>query len=229
MTFRKLFLSACIPVLVCLASTTVHAAGFGIYGSFGGGNADWSPDFSPTFKKRTEHLGAGLVFDSAPARDKLFNYQLNLGYDQFSNKNANGWGKADFEGFVISNNFGFGGLITPTTRLWFGPELRLEWADGSPSSYSAYNIRMWGLGIGPVLGINFNMGDRTTFFVKAGYQYINYYGTGNGNYSHRTGSSTTPYSRNSYDYDVNEKMFYLSIGYLLRTPGERAPIAQTTP
>jgi len=210
-------------VVYIFGSSRANAAGIGFYGSVGGGSADWNVDsgwYSPTdFTKRTNHFGIGLVLDTAPARDNLFNYQLNVGYDRFRNKKGDAWGNAEFDGLVISNNFGFGGMITPTTRLWFGPEVRLEWADGSPDSYPNYKIHLFGAGIGPVVGVNFNIGDSHTVAVKAGYQYIHYTGKGDGYYSHTTNAPTT-YS-NSYDYEVTEKMFYVNLEFMFRTLGDR--------
>ncbi len=195
-----------------------QAAGFGFYGSVGEGNANWSPESGPDFKKDTSHMGIGLALDTAPARDRLFNYQLNIGYERASHRNSNAWGTANFDCFVISNNFGFGTLITPTTRLWFGPEVRIEWADGS-ASISNYRIQMFGLGVGPVMGINFNVGDNQTFVVKTGFLFMNYVGEGDGFYSPATNSTTT-YST-LYNYDVSEKMFYVTLEFLFRTSDDR--------
>ncbi len=201
-----------------LCSIDASAAGFGFYGSFGAGSANWSPDSGPDFKKDTRHLGFGLALDTAPARDRLFNYQLNIGYERASHRNSNAWGNADFDCFVISNDFGFGTLITPTTRLWFGPEVRVEWADGS-ASISNYKIQMFGLGIGPVIGINFNIGDSQTFVVKAGYLLLNHFAEGDGFYSPVTNTVTTYSTR--YDYDVSETMAYVTLEFLFRTSDDR--------
>jgi hypothetical protein len=181
-----------------------HAVGLGGYGSLGAGSANWSPDNGTDFKKDTNHFGLGLVMDTAPARDQLFNYQLNIGYDRFRNKNSNGWGDADLDGFVISNNFGFGALITPRTRFWFGPELRLEWASGTPAKAPNGRINLFGLGVGPVVGLNFNTGAKETFVVKTGFQIVSYF-------------STDWIS----DYNVSEKFFYITLEYLFRTSADR--------
>ena len=74
-----------ILVLNLVLSHPALAAGFGAYVSVGSGNSDWdardlnggdaadiSSDFTP--------MGLGFVFDSAPARDRLFRYRLNAGY-----------------------------------------------------------------------------------------------------------------------------------------------------
>jgi hypothetical protein len=211
------FLVACIFGL-----SNANAAGFGFYGTGGLGTADWSGDYDSrisNFRKDTNHLGLGLALDTAPARDNLFNYHMNIGYDRFSNRGGGAWGEADFEGVLLSNNFGFGALINPTTRLWFGPELRLEWAEGSPKQYPDYKINLFGVGIGPVLGLNFNIGQKHTIVVKAGFQYLHYYGEGIGNFAHTTNSQAT--SSYNYEYDVTEKLYYVSLEFLFRTSGDR--------
>ncbi|HEX9021997.1 MAG TPA: hypothetical protein VF903_12135 [Nitrospirota bacterium] len=195
-----------------------RAAGLGFYGSFGGGTADWSPNSSGVydFSKNTKHLGFGLVMDTAPASARLFNYQLNIGYDRFRNTNSNAWGDADLDSLVISNNFGFGGMLNSTTRLWFGPEIQIRWADGKPDRYSNFKIKLFGLGIGPVLGMNFNFSDSGTFAVKTGYQFIHYAGEGNGYFDHSAPNTVPLYSHN-YNYDVTEKMFYVMLEFMIRT------------
>jgi len=219
---RLLFTALLFAVFAC-GSSQAHAAGFGFYGSAGGGTADWTQGnisiHSRDFDKDTNHLGVGLVMDTAPARDKLFNYQLNIGYDRFGNRGGSAWGNVDFDGVAISNNFGFGAMISPTTRVWFGPELRVTWADGNPDKYANYKIHIFGVGIGPVIGVNLNYDEMHTLVLKMGFQYSRYVGEGNGNFSHDTNSTSIYW--NSYDYDTTEKMLYVSIAYLFRTSGDR--------
>jgi hypothetical protein len=214
-------------VIVCAMMCSVcfsdaHAAGFGLYGSSGGGTADWSPDSGSDFRKDVEHQSYGFALDTAPASDNLFNYNLNIGYVQFRNikdKDSNAWVNTDLEGLLMSHNFGFGGLLTKNVRLWFGPELQLAWVEGSPSNFPDYKIRLFGIGFGPVLGINFNVGERLTFIIKAGYQNMYYHGYGHGNYSHAT-NGTSPGS-NEYDYGIREKLTYVTVEFLARTSGSR--------
>lgn len=195
-----------------------HAVGLGLYGEGGGGTADWSPDHNENFRKSARHFAYGFALDTAPASNSLFNYNLNIGYDTFSNNSKNAWGDADLDGVVMSHNFGFGGLITPHIRLWFGPELRLSWHEGSPNNFSNYTIRTFGVGIGPVLGLNFNVGERLTFILKGGYQFINYYGYGQGQFSHVTNDAL---SAHKYYYDTREKLFYVAIEILARTSSSK--------
>jgi len=209
-------------LLALLCTAMVHdanAAGLGIYGSVGGGRADWSPDYEKTYGANTGRLDFGMALDTAPARDNLFNYNLTVGYGIFRNRSSGGWGNADFEGMIISNSFGFGTLVTPKIRIWVGPEITVVWADGSPDDYSNYKINLFGVGKGLVLGVNFNNHEKYTTVVKMGFQVFDYVGEGNGYFSHATNRGTNTYR--TYDYDVNEKMVTLTLEFLFRTSGDR--------
>jgi hypothetical protein len=213
---------AALALLCFLGLPNAHAVGLGLYGSTGGGTADWSPDSNTGFRKSSEHISYGFAMDTAPAGDNLFNYNLNIGYDIFTNKNtrhSNAWEKTELDGFLMSHNFGFGGLITPSTRVWFGPELRIEWLEGAPSNFSDYKIRLFGFGVGPVLGLNFNLSERLTGVFKVGYQNMQYRGYGRGRFSHTTDSASV--SSNDYDYDIREKLVYVTFEFLARTSGNK--------
>jgi hypothetical protein len=218
-TLKSLF--AALALVCFFGLPDAYAVGLGLYGSTGGGTADWSPDTTADFRKSSEHQSYGFALDTAPASDNLFNYNLNFGYDRFSSKNtkhSNAWENTDLEGVLMSHNFGFGGLITPSMRVWFGPELRIEWLEGAPSNFSDYKIRLFGVGFGPVLGLNFSLGERLTGVFKVGYQNVQYHGYGRGRYSHTTDSAIGP---NEYDYDIREKLVYVTFEFLARTSGSR--------
>jgi hypothetical protein len=210
-------LFAVFVVLCSFGVPKAQAAGIGFYGAGGGGTVDWY-QHDERFRKTARHQTYGFVLDTAPASNRLFNYQLNIAYDKFSNNNASAWKDTDLDGFMMSHNFGFGGLITPNIRLWFGPEVRLSWHEGSPNSFPNYTIRTFGIGIGPVVGMNFNVGERLTFALKGGYQFINYYGYGQGQFSHTTNDAS---SSNHYYYDPREKLFYLALEIMLRTSKDK--------
>ena len=218
-TLKSLFTA--LAILCFFGLPDAHAVGLGLYGSAGGGSADWS-DRHSDFRNSIEHLSYGFALDTAPASDRLFNYNLNIGYDIFSNKNtrhSNAWENTDLEGFLMSHNFGFGGLISPSTRLWFGPELRLEWLEGAPSNFPDYKIRLFGVGFGPVLGLNFNVGERLTGVIKVGYQNMQYHGYGRGRYSHATDSASV--SSYEYNYNIREKLVCVTFEFLTRTSGSK--------
>ncbi len=202
-------------IVTCFFSVMkAHAAGLGLYASGGRGTADWSTRDDETFKKSTSRLGVGLALDTNPDSDRLFNYNLNIGYERFSNHNGNAWKNLDLNGFVVRNAFGFGGLITPDVRVWFGPQLSLSWFEGSPDSFQDYTIRLFGIGIGPTLGVNFNAGEHMKIVLKGGYQFTGHYGYGQGRFSHQTNDAS---SQHKYYYDAGEKLFYVAVEFLART------------
>jgi hypothetical protein len=197
----------CFVTVLLMGTPDAGAAGFGIYGSAGdGGSSTWTDDSTPgNFKVDATHKGAGFVFDTAVAQDKFFNYQLNFGYDSFQNKSATtGNELVELSGLMISNSFGFGMVRTEAFRMWMGPEIRLAWPSGSNIT-GDYDL--FGAGVGPVLGMNFNLPGTVTFGVKLGYQFMTYNGT----------RDTT---MSSYDVKIKEKLLYINLGILFRSPGE---------
>jgi hypothetical protein len=211
---KKTFTWLFCAVMVTGYVSTAGAAGFGVYGSLGSGSADWTLTDSysgtgtnTTFKTDSDHEGAGFVFDTALARDSFFNYQLNLGYDKFTSKIVDTGETLDMSGLMISNSFGFGIVRTSGYRLWLGPEIRLAWPKGSQDGY---DYDFFGIGIGPVIGMNFNTPGAVVFQVKAGYQMMSYTGEANA-----TGSSY-----GYADYDLDERLIYVNVGILFRSSGD---------
>jgi len=200
----------CLVMVIAFGASGASAAGFGVYGSLGSGSADWTVDdwmsVPTTFKTDSEHEGAGFVLDTAVAKDSFFNYQLNLGYDKFTNKKTTDGAKVtDLAGLMISNSFGFGIVRTSGFRLWMGPEIRLAWPTGSEAGI---DVDLFGIGIGPVVGMNFNLPGTVTFQVKAGYQLMSYTG------------EMYSYSNGYTDYDIDEKLIYVNLGILFRSSGD---------
>ena len=204
---KVLVLCICFAAVLVLGTADARAAGFGIYGSAGGDDSSrWSIDSNPSFKVKTEHRGAGFVFDTAVAKDSFFNYQLNLGYDEFTNTNkANPVNDLKLGGLMISNSFGFGIVRTDGFRLWMGPEIRLAWPKGS---MLGTDYDFFGGGVGPVVGMNFNFPGNASLVVKAGYQFMTYDGK----------ADTSTYT--SYDYEIKERLIYVNVGILFRSTGD---------
>ncbi len=64
-----------------LVGSAVHAAGFGGYLSYG--NIDGAVDDLAFFRDldyESDRFGLGLVMDTNVAKDSLFNYRLEVGY-----------------------------------------------------------------------------------------------------------------------------------------------------
>jgi hypothetical protein len=195
-------------MVVGFGVSSASAAGFGLYGSYGSGSATGQIDYliSPTvdFDADTKHQGGGFVLDTAVAKDSLFNYQLNLGYDEFESKVANATEKLKLSGVKVANDFGFAMVRSRQVRLWMGPEIMLAWPNGS---INGVRYDLFGYGVGPVLGMNFNIPGTTTFTVKVGYQFMTYNGT-------------VKLPSEVADITMHEKMLYVNIGILFRSSGD---------
>ncbi len=215
----RLFL--CIMILLFSWSRS-DAAGFGLYGSFGSGSADFTDEYIlPKFSTDSQHEAIGITFDSNLASDRIFNYHLEIGRDAFTSKNfiaRNETGTPSIEsdldlaGLVMSNTFGFGGQLSDTVRMWMGPEIRLHWVRGAPSQAPNFDLIGVGIGFGPSLGLNINLPSGLTIMLKGGYIISHYSLDGEGYIN-------TAYSSNSYD--VDERFAYLNLEFLFRTRRER--------
>ena len=62
--------------------------------------------------------------DSAVAKDKLFNYRMNLGYEHVPRGSTDST-FAMFNGGSFENIFGFGVYRSKLMRVWLGPSLRI--------------------------------------------------------------------------------------------------------
>lgn len=160
---KKLNVLVAVAFLLICSAPDAMATGFGFYGTLGKGTLRledgwWSSDSSSNSKEDTEIIGTGMVFDTTVARNSVFNYRLNLGYEKL---------KIDFdqtsetdrlENVVIDQDFGFAVYKSDSARIWFGPEQRIFFSHDE-----------FGLGIGPVLGINLHSSREASLSLKLGY------------------------------------------------------------
>lgn len=145
-----------IVSLFLLFACNAGAIGLGVYTTGGGGqNIDSEKDFTD--------LGLGLVLDTAVEKDTLFNYRLSIGYN---NQSHNEGGTIDQ--CIMDNAFGFGILRNDHVRLWLGPDLTLS------ASENPRGDMFYGVGIGPVIGVNVHLSDllSLSFSVNASYSYL---------------------------------------------------------
>ena len=136
--------------------SNASALGLGFYGSFGSGSGEWEvdPEDAPDYTVDTdnEHRGLGFVLDTAVAKDKVFNYRLQVGLDKWEEEDSAG-NKFEIDGFVVDNDFGFGVFRRENFRLWLGPELRIEYGEGVLNDNTDYEVRLIGIGVGPVIAV----------------------------------------------------------------------------
>ncbi len=194
---------------VIFFTSSAMAIGLGFYLNPGifGGEADWTREdpISSDFKKDTEHTGYGFVLDTAVAKNKLFNYRLNLGMEEFTSKGGANPAEYELDSFVIDNTFGFAVFKNKLVRLWVGPQIRLSFTSGKIKNLNDFDISLFGFGIGPVFGANFNLGKVFTPAVTIGYRYTGYAGTGEDKISNY-----------ECDYTISETALFVNIALLFR-------------
>jgi len=205
---QKIFKRMGGALLVLLLAAPVYAGGLGLFFSGGERNAEWDGDYS-NVEVEGRHRDFGFSVDSNLATDRLFNYRLEFGraewsFDEFSGVSVGG----DVDGLVMNHDFGFGGMVAPSVRLWFGPEIRLTLLDGDLDGVAARDIDLFGYGVGGAIGVNVNLPGRMTVAAKTGFVMMRYLGDG----PNWDGVSW----RNS-DYDVDEDLVYLGLSICFRT------------
>lgn len=188
-------------VLGVLALVIVAAAGMGLplaAGGFGlsfdvtAGMQDLKLGSIPTTmenEKNSHSLGFTLVYDTALARDRLFNYRLNLGYANRFTDTIAPFEKNAYHQVVWSNTFGIAFYRNRLVRLWAGPLIALSYQVRTYKEYMAlplpipfigvpllidintsYQIHHFNFMGGAVVGVNVNPGDRVTVSLTCGVQ-----------------------------------------------------------
>lgn len=176
---KKLHVLLLVVCLLVWFAPAAMATGFGFYGTVGKGTIrleNWEstawmdPDADSTTREDAEFLGAGMVLDSAVARDRVFNYRLNVGYEkmkiEFDREDEIDLpesGLDQLESVVIDQDFGLAVYKSDSSRIWFGPELRIFFSHDES-----------GIGIGPVLGINLHTGREASVALKMGFLFSDF-------------------------------------------------------
>ena len=147
---KSLHVAIMTVLLLAWCAPEALAAGFGFYGKFGEGKVRYN-NAAGTLRENTEFIGAGMVLDTAVARDRLFNYRLHVGYEKLKNDLER------LESVVVDQDFGLALHRSKKSRIWLGPELRIAFSDDDI-----------GIGIGPVVGVNLHAGRSTSVVLKGG-------------------------------------------------------------
>lgn len=183
------------------------ATGIGFYLGGGISSGEEEATFSTgesTADTENGVLGIGFALDTnVLGRQSIFNYRLQAGYERMNTKGENSVSQdheVDWNGFVIEQDFGFGGKIGESVRLWGGPCVRLSYHVGSDEFDNDFNV--FGLGIGPVIGANFGVGKSAAITVRTGFL-INGYA---GEYERTSGVSN--------DYTMSEGRWFVTVGML---------------
>ncbi len=165
-------------VLVLFTASTASASSVGIYLDYALGPVENDLGVLPipgSFDSyETGRISAGLAVDTAVAKDKLFNYRMNLGYEHVREK-IGGSTFASYNGGSFENIFGFGVYRSKLMRVWLGPSVRLgvgvlddQGLFGVPVPGTLINLTAGG---GLAAGINVHTGNFGSAAFTIGYQY----------------------------------------------------------
>ena len=144
-----------------------------------------------------DHYTVGVQYDSAPSRDKLFNFRIAIGFDfaadgsieSFTGFGATGnpdidavlqegmdianvvVGKTSSYGGTMQMSFGFSLVRTSLLKWWFGPGLRINgnyYEPGVPYVDHAATLEAGG---GIDTGVNFHIGNFMSLCIAAGFHW----------------------------------------------------------
>jgi len=208
---KKLILVLTFSTFLLFSTSSVFALGLGFYVPFGTGDSeqtrenDYGDDIE--FDVDTDYRGIGFVLDTTVARDSVFNYRLNVGYEK--GEYSKGGGELDWDRLAIDHTFGFAVLRTKVVRLYLGPQLRLAFLS-TDSDYNDTNA--FGIGFGPVLGANFNIGNTVTLGFDTGYRFTKYFGV----YERDDDSYRYYDDDEEFDYDSNEGELFVNFNVIFR-------------
>ncbi|HSV98055.1 MAG TPA: hypothetical protein VLM75_14130 [Spirochaetota bacterium] len=161
---------------------SASALSFGIYGQYKTASAELNSDYldpDPMLLGWEEDadaerslFGFGLLIDTAVAKDKLFNYRLQLGIATGSlSIDGTQYSKSiGLTEYHMYHSFGFGLVRTDSMRLWLGPQLGLGNARGSYSYAGKLGMKYIETfaSIGAILGLNAHLSERISLGLSTG-------------------------------------------------------------
>ena len=227
------FLFFIIFILVTPPTVPVaYATGMGLYFSAGLGESEFDEEWSGNIwadlntKGDSNTFGGGLVFDTAVAKNKLFNYRLNIGYEKLEYKADsifNDTANTDitdstqdyqlyFHRVVLDNTFGFGVVRNKNWRLWIGPQIRLgyQWGNGNMLTEPlAMELELDGFlyGIAPVVGANIHIAKAVSIGFDSGYRF---------NFSQGNLKKSFSSFNEAGDYKLQDEVFFINFFILYR-------------
>jgi hypothetical protein len=208
---KKIIIILSLLSVFPLWATISYALGVGMYIPLGIGKSEHTIDLDDgpdlKFDYDASYHGLGFVLDSNVAGKSTFNYRLNVGIERGEytpDKNYGGLADSfDHERITVDSTFGFAVLQTETVRLSVGPQVRVAYLNSDEYGQNK-EIKALGFGLGPVLGVNFNIGPTATLCVDSGYRFTRYYGNNNDNDKY-------DYHNTNYDSDDDELFMNFSV------------------
>lgn len=115
-------------------------------------------------------LGVAVIFDTAVAKDRLFNYRINIDCSSVVTQKDLIYANFSYSinRLTVANTFGFGFIRTPLMRIWAGPQFALSYEFKNKNS-TIFDSRIYNK-IGTVVGLNLHAGKDMTFTFEAGFR-----------------------------------------------------------
>jgi hypothetical protein len=178
---RSLASLLALALLAGVHAESAEAVGFGGFFEYGrdftGSGGDLAgavANVIPLSSFDRNEFGVGFSLDTNLARDRLFNYRLDLGFHVVDWANPNllaAAGTQNGYGFMWNNAFGFGVFRNEHVRLWLGPAGRVNFDYYSNSFTDTLDIVDVQLGVGPEIGFNMHLGRHFTTTLSVAYNY----------------------------------------------------------
>ncbi len=166
---RHQLLSCTIFLATIFTCVNAQATGFGL--STGGGGETWKYDTKYEEDRSNSHVS--VIFDTNLSDNHLFNYRLSLGTGS-SEPDTYG---ITMSGFVVTHDFGFQLVHARMVKVWLGPQINIANYDSHESNNGlSYKGTVTGFGVGPVLGLNLNVGSLVSLSLDAGIRRMGYVG-----------------------------------------------------
>lgn len=160
--------------ILLMVPSTASAVGYGMNFTYGHRMGDLSDvdDFINDLEWTSNDFAFGFTLDTAVAKDKVFNYRMNLNYERgIIDLKIAGLGSADDQksnGMAMDHIFAFGVVRNDNMRLWVGPAIRLSVSGIDQSGYNGIEADF---GFGAIAGVNIHMSDLISAGLTFGYTY----------------------------------------------------------
>jgi len=168
---KKAFLQCAVILFLALgAGQSVLALGLGVNRTYGTEVLPPYQPYYPTFLDRIMDRieGIDIVYDTAVAKDRLFNYRANIecyttteettGIYSSQTRNA--------RNIVFAHTFGFGFVRTRFMRIWAGPQIALacQFVNRNNTVYDPVLYSKFGA----IVGANIHTTDHLTIGLEIG-------------------------------------------------------------
>jgi hypothetical protein len=168
---KRIFIHLTVALALYLCTgQDLFAIGLGVNRTNGPESAQTLQPVYPTMLDQIMNRlkGIDIVYDTAVAKDCLFNYRLNIECYTITEKINNLYlnNTRDANHIVFSNTFGFGFVRTQFIRLWAGPQFSLAYQFVNKNN-RIYDSVIYNK-IGAVAGANVHATDNMTLSMEIG-------------------------------------------------------------